>query len=571
MMNNDERKTLREQLMERYTKDSIVARCYDSDVFQTVYNHSFSSLAKYEVIDQLIDYAIKNEHLSELRLLLSLPAEIDEIEREEKNLRQENSDPLAPTTHHADLEIRIREKGTKQFEGKSFEGHDIEFTVDNEQQFEGGFLNTTEPWISSASPKEDGERLFGWLFANDQLKQDWANIRGQYPHRRLRLRIDPGASELNVLPWELLREPNSRQVSQTLAADDETPFSRYIASNLKAAEPINHQPIKMLVAIASPSGLDDFNLAKIDMGYETYLIEKALDDVDVGDVAVTFLPAPATFSKLVDTMNDIQPDILHIIAHGVMSKRQNSANLFLAKDDNTIDRIDENRWADALASMEILPHFIFFACCHSADHKSTTAFQGFAPLSVKAGVPAVLAMQDAVPVVTAQAFTGTFYRQLLKHGQIDVACNQARATLMTADLPGSSIPVLYSRLKDNQLIQRHQAQASPQQESHQSTPQKQPNADATEILLDILLEIPALEDQDNRTLLLKKFPTQPKSYIRRSSAVATDLANIIDSVASWGKLATGEWGLVILAKEARHLSKGTELETKINHWLETYR
>jgi formylglycine-generating enzyme required for sulfatase activity len=71
---------------------------------------------------------------------------------------------------------------------------------------------------------------------------------------------------------------------------------------------------------------------------------------------------------------------------------------------------------------------------------------------IAAGVPAVLAMQDQVPVNTAREFSRVFYRRLLAHGLVDLACNEARASLLTADLPGSAIPVLFSRLPDNRLI-----------------------------------------------------------------------------------------------------------------------
>jgi len=71
---------------------------------------------------------------------------------------------------------------------------------------------------------------------------------------------------------------------------------------------------------------------------------------------------------------------------------------------------------------------------------------------VDAGVPAVVAMQDLVPVKTAQAFAGNFYGQLLQHGQVDLAANEARSSLLTARLPGAAIPVLFMRLPNGQLF-----------------------------------------------------------------------------------------------------------------------
>ena len=62
--------------------------------------------------------------------------------------------------------------------------------------------------------------------------------------------------------------------------------------------------------------------------------------------------------------------------------------------------------------------------------------------------------QELVPIVTAQAFARTFYRRLLAHGMVDLATNEARSHVITARLPGASIPVLLMRLKDCQLLER---------------------------------------------------------------------------------------------------------------------
>jgi len=77
-------------------------------------------------------------------------------------------------------------------------------------------------------------------------------------------------------------------------------------------------------------------------------------------------------------------------------------------------------------------------------------------------------------------------------------------------------------------------------------------------LLDILLDIPALQEQDNRNLLLRHLPRIPVSGINRSSAPLVDLHNIQQAVTSWGQLDSGEWALVILAKNALRFAQGTE-------------
>lgn len=55
---------------------------------------------------------------------------------------------------------------------------------------------------------------------------------------------------------------------------------------------------------------------------------------------------------------------------------------------------------------------------------------------------------------TARDFAATFYRRLLRHGEVDLAVNEARAAVLTAHLPGAALPVLFLRLRDGKLLGR---------------------------------------------------------------------------------------------------------------------
>jgi hypothetical protein len=95
---------------------------------------------------------------------------------------------------------------------------------------------------------------------------------------------------------------------------------------------------------------------------------------------------------------------------------------------------------------------VFLASCQTAVRSSADAFRGFAPQLISAGVPAVLAMQDLVPIDTAREFASIFYRRLLQHGHADLASNEARSALLSARLSGASIPVLFMRLRSGKLF-----------------------------------------------------------------------------------------------------------------------
>jgi hypothetical protein len=108
--------------------------------------------------------------------------------------------------------------------------------------------------------------------------------------------------------------------------------------------------------------------------------------------------------------------------------------------------------SDADLSDDDRLRLVFLASCQTATRSPADAFRGLAPQIVAAGVPAVVAMQDLVPIDTARQFSTTFYKELMDHGTVDLASNEARSAVLTAGLPGAAIPVLFSRLRSSQLL-----------------------------------------------------------------------------------------------------------------------
>ena len=87
---------------------------------------------------------------------------------------------------YADLEIRILPRETQ--------GYPVEITLNREQEFPRGYLDPAFlPWVPTASPAADGERLFQWLLGHVGLRTAWAEARGLWPQRFIRLRIDTKA------------------------------------------------------------------------------------------------------------------------------------------------------------------------------------------------------------------------------------------------------------------------------------------------------------------------------------------------------------------------------------------
>ncbi len=344
-----------------------------------------------------------------------------------------------------DLEIRIL--------ALEDEGYPVEITFSGEREFPRGYLDPgVLAWLAQASPAAEGEQLFDRLFHDDRLKSAWAEARGLSRRRRLRLRIDESAPELHSLPWELLRDAGSGGAAADLAANVETPFSRYLAGRWRRGRPVLERPIRLLVAIADPTSLDEYGLAPIEVEAERQALRQALAGIEAARLGITFLEPPVTLAAL-DAELRKGHHLLHVVAHGMRPKGE-PAVLFLADDDGQIAEVPESQLAEMFARQGESLRLVYLSSCQSATRSPADAFRGIAPSLIQAGVPAVLAMQDLVAVDTARAFATSFYRRLLAHGLADFAANEARSTVLSAGLPGAAIPVLFSRLRSGQLLAR---------------------------------------------------------------------------------------------------------------------
>lgn len=378
---------------------------------------------------------------------------------------------------YADVEIRILERQEQ--------GYPVEITVDNEREFPRGFLDPAFlPWQANEDRAGDGERLFNWLFADDKLKIAWAETRSARPQRRIRLRIDATAPELHTIPWELLQEAQVDQIPVMLAAAVATPFSRYLAGTWQPGAPILKRPIRILVVIPDPQNLADYGLQNFVAEEEWQNVQGAVADLvneELLEIVRLAAPSGAGFrTRARDgrpvtvgvttnppcTLRALEAElkqgyhILHFIGHGGFNEKDGSSFVLMADEKNTVAEVSEAEFATLLARLlsdnnqhsDNKLRLVYLDSCSTATRATGDALRGFAPALVKAGVPAVIAMQDAIAVESGQTLSNTFYRQLVQHGQVDLACNEARSALLTAKLPGAAIPILFMRLRNGALF-----------------------------------------------------------------------------------------------------------------------
>jgi hypothetical protein len=326
----------------------------------------------------------------------------------------------------------------------------VELTLNGEQIFHGAASSDLAAWVATSDPAADGQALFKLLLADDELLKAWGEARGRSKQRRVRLRIDPPA--LHALPWEALRDGD-----ELIAADADTPFSRYLAIGKAWGRALTDRPIRVLAVISNPIDLGDkYDLPAADVELEEKALREALSpSPSQGEgrgegASLTFLSAPITLARLEAELRHGY-HVLHFIGHGAFNVKQQQAALYFENDDRTARRVIDADFAGMLDRLQSPPQLVVLAACQSAQQSLQDVFTGLGPQLVQAGLPAVVAMHADVTMLTARHFAATFYRQLIAHGTVDLAMNEARSTLITNRRFDAAVPVLFMRLRDGRL------------------------------------------------------------------------------------------------------------------------
>ncbi|MBL8189968.1 MAG: CHAT domain-containing protein, partial [Acidobacteria bacterium] len=191
-------------------------------------------------------------------------------------------------------------------------------------------------------------------------------------------------------------------------------------------------------------------------------------------------------TSIKNIQNQFNHHVLHFLGHGVFEKVQISQPpadsappageaaedapkpvssrakfrratlLLLEKEDGTTDKIPDDLIVTYLAHRGTLPRLVFLSACDTTkfDERSPSPFAGLGPKLVGAGFPAVVAMQDQVPMAMARELVEKFYSNLLREGVIDLALNRSRLFSFDPDnvLDSWTIPMLFMRTPNGRLF-----------------------------------------------------------------------------------------------------------------------
>jgi CHASE2 domain-containing sensor protein len=265
---------------------------------------------------------------------------------------------------------------------------------------------------------------------------------------RVRLNLDQAPS-LAAIPWELVYLPGDERF---LASSTRTPLVRYLESKAPNLGLEVRLPVRVLVVLPENAARGD---APLDLAREKATLQRALQPLVRADAAdVRFLERRVTRARLRSALQgglaELGEEPFQIVCYAGHGHHDESrACLFLDADGGGTDEVDQE-WLSELFEARDEVKLVVLNACQGATVSALRPFGGLAPRLVKAGVPAVVAMQYPVRDDEALTFAEVFYRALFRgasRGRVEVALGEARKALRQdfPDSRGWGAPVLYMR------------------------------------------------------------------------------------------------------------------------------
>jgi hypothetical protein len=282
---------------------------------------------------------------------------------------------------------------------------------------------------------------------------------------RLRLRISP--PELAALPWEYAYDQG---IGDFFALNPRTVLVRYHTQPVPPQPVTSRTPVPILALISNPadslpleaaretrvlvealSGLLDEGRVELGLLFSGSAQERRMIGTLVADQAgADLLPGPASVDALRDALRHGYR-VLHYIGHGVFDEKRGGA-LLLTDDEGDGVHISAVTLARELRGTSVAVAVL--NACQSATQSTARSFMGLAPSLIRAGVPAVVAMQYAISDGSATVFSRALYKALAAGWPLDAGVTEGRKAISaerTEDDMDWGIPVLFMRSEDGVL------------------------------------------------------------------------------------------------------------------------
>jgi hypothetical protein len=307
----------------------------------------------------------------------------------------------------------------------------------------------TEPFNAERTLEEIGERLFQALFRGP-VHSCWSRSlaeSAQDSRRGLRLKLqlnltDPLLAPLAELPWECLF---SLEQGGFLGLQRRTPILRHMRLPLPPGRAPVAQALRVLIVSSQPCSMPQLTLKK-----EGKRIADALGTLPGVETYPLHNPS---VEELRDTLLEKDFHVLHFMGHGEFDAESGQGVLYFTNADGSDRAVSGTLLASHLADLHSL-RLVFVNACETACANARAPFAGVAAALLRAGLPAVIAMQRPIGDESALEFSRAVYRRTAAGDPVDAAVTEGRLAIARGQ--GTPLewgtPVLFLRAEDGRIF-----------------------------------------------------------------------------------------------------------------------
>ncbi len=275
-----------------------------------------------------------------------------------------------------------------------------------------------------------GQALYEALFPEGEMRDSLAEAlvvtRAEREPLALQLHLDAGSPSLARYPWELVHDGQS-----FLVADGIVALARYVDSPQVHTPAQVHRPLRLLFVSPRPVNVPGPARRPAAGGLPPLLA--ALEPLRQQGLIQIDILSPPTYAALRQVLSNADYEIVHLDAPSGLASPAGQDYLIFEDENGGGCPVDGQTLYNALFLSKVRLAVLtppFPEPVRPGYLAGITALAGLAPALIRAGVPAVVAMQYALADEQNERFAAQLYRSLAEGAPLGTAVAHARGQLL---------------------------------------------------------------------------------------------------------------------------------------------
>lgn len=314
------------------------------------------------------------------------------------------------------------------------------------------------------SVREFGRRLTDSILQGSiSVQFDRCRRLAKAEKKPMRVLLRPDGRQVGRIPWEYMVDPSR---------GDYLALCVPVVRDLQLMDPISPLPLSLPLRVLGISAIPS-DLPELDEKKERDRIAQVFQQQSSDKVDVHWLPGDR-WQDLAHALRSGTWHVLHCVCHGGFDEESDTGYIQLSGSDGSAMRVHAS---DFQRLIEGSPHLrlIMLNACESAVSGFEDVFSSTAASLVRAGVPAVVAMQYEITDQAAFVFASFFYERIAEGLPVDRAVMLAREEVkMSLGSLEWATPVLFLASDTTQIFSSTTARPQPPEPPQPSEPQKPP-------------------------------------------------------------------------------------------------